>query len=423
MFLDSLRKWVVEFGVKIDCTDSLLKIINNHLPSVQGVPRTHKTLMKTPKNCPVPVVLSSGQYCHYGIQNFMLTVTDPQVLQREEIFIDIGIDGAPLAESSSLQGWPIMGYIISSHVPVFDIGIFVGNKKPLSSCELLREYAKEKLELESNGVLVSTQRILKKFRVRLISADSPARAYLAGTHYHNHTNGCSKCDQPAISVCRRRVFSTFVGNLRTAESFRSRADPDHHSVLYKDEIVTGRGEPNIVLPIYSILEETGHNMVDMFPIDPMHLFDQGVGKIVLIALVNKGITCGPSTADVILALKSSFSKYSHYTRSEFARRSRALEEIPRFKANEVRQFLLYTGVVLLKEYLTEEAYVHFLKLSIAYRLLSSENNDCNINVALELIIEFVQDFDVYYFKEFLRYNVHMLLHVVDDVRLHGPLPS
>lgn len=38
------------------------------------------------------------------------------------------------------------------------------------------------------------------------------------------------------------------------------------------------GEDDIIGPIESVLEQTGHGMVSSFPIDPMHLLDQGVGK-------------------------------------------------------------------------------------------------------------------------------------------------
>lgn len=90
----------------------------------------------------------------------------------------------------------------------------------------------------------------------------------------------------------------------------------------------------------------------------------------------------------------------------------------------MRQFLLYTGIVILKDFLSEEAYTHFLKLSMAYRLLSSKaTTGTNIDVAEELLKEFVQDWTKFYRKEFLRFNVHSLLHLAADVRLHGPIDT
>lgn len=92
-----------------------------NLPSLKGIPKTHK-------------------YTHFGIQNYMFNLTDELVLSHDEITIDLGIDGAPLANSSALQAWPIMGYICGSNLPVFDIGVYVGTKKPKSCCDFLKEY-------------------------------------------------------------------------------------------------------------------------------------------------------------------------------------------------------------------------------------------------------------------------------------------
>lgn len=100
-----------------------------------------------------------------------------------------------------------------------------------------------------------------------------------------------------------------------------------------------------------------------------------------------------------------------------------MEEVPRFKATEVRQFLLYTGVVLMKQFLTADAYHHFLKLSVAYRLLSQKILKDNVDLAGQLLQEYVEDYTLYYKKEYIRYNIHSLLHVADDVKLHGPLPN
>lgn len=47
----------------------------------------------------------------------------------------------------------------------------------------------------------------------------------------------------------------------------------------------------------------------------------------------------------------------------------------------------------------------------------------NIDVADELLREFVVYFTTFYEKEFLRYNVHSLLHLSAEVRLHGPLDT
>lgn len=68
-----------------------------------------------------------------------------------------------------------------------------------------------------------------------------------------------------------------------------------------------------------------------------------------------------------------FVSFAKFTPIEFARRPRDLDDTPRFKATEFRQIVLYTGIILFKEFLDKDAYEHFLKLSVAYRILSSNN--------------------------------------------------
>lgn len=341
----------------VSAVDSLLRVICDKLPQISGVPRCHKSRMKTPTESVPLRVAAPGNYAHYGIQNYMLNVTGPSILAREEIVIDIGIDGAPLANCSALQAWPIMGYIVTSDDPVFDIGLYVGMKKPESAFDLLK-----------------------------------MQQQICGT------------------FGRRRIFCTIAGRLRTDQSFSLRADPEHHAQKHYREVDVGsKAQPvMITIPILSVLEEAGHKLVSDFPIDPMHLVDQGCGKMVLNCLLNRNLVGGPNKPEQILAMKREFEAYCHYTPSEFARTSRVMEEVLRFKATEVRKFLLYTRVVLLKQFLAPDAYIKFLKLSLSYRLI----DDVNLQVAEEMLQEFVSYFTHY----------HNLLRLVGDVRIQGPLP-
>jgi len=58
-----------------------------------------------------------------------------------------------------------------------------------------------------------------------------------------------------------------------------------------------------------------------------------------------------------------------YIPLEFARKSRAIQDIDRWKATELRQFLLYTGIVVIKSILSPICYNHFLCLSVAVKIL------------------------------------------------------
>jgi hypothetical protein len=104
--------------------------------------------------------------------------------------------------------------------------------------------------------------------------------------------------------------------------------------------------------------------------------------------------------------------------AEFACKPRSLKELDRFKAVELRQFLLYTGPVVLRKHLCREKYEHFMCLCTAVILLSTKTNAASTDYARRLLVLFVQNSRVLYGDAFVVYNVHCLIHLADDVRNH-----
>ena len=63
-------------------------------------------------------------------------------------------------------------------------------------------------------------------------------------------------------------------------------------------------------------------------------------------------------------LSDSLVAYNGKLPREFARQPRSLDYLSRWKATEFREFLLYTGIIVLKKVLSDEMYGHFLALSV-----------------------------------------------------------
>lgn len=110
--------------------------------------------------------------------------------------------------------------------------------------------------------------------------------------------------------------------------------------------------------------------------------------------------------------------------SNFQRKWRGFDEIKHWKATEYRSFLLYTGPFVLKKILKEDKLQHFLLLHTAIYILVSEGSSLEwVKVAFDLITRFVSEIPKLYYKEMLIYNIHSLLHLCGDAKLHGALDN
>ncbi len=108
----------------------------------------------------------------------------------------------------------------------------------------------------------------------------------------------------------------------------------------------------------------------------------------------------------------------------FSRKPRSLSEFKQWKATEFRQFLLYTGPVVLKGRLSTRMYKNFMLLSIAVRILLSPalcSEYCDY--ADKLLKCYVQNFTKIYGPDQVVYNTHSLIHLADDARRFGALDS
>lgn len=110
-----------------------------------------------------------------------------------------------------------------------------------------------------------------------------------------------------------------------------------------------------------------------------------------------------------------------HTPKDFARVPRDVKYLAHFKASELRQFLLYGGIVLLKDHLPADAYIHFLRLSLRYRIVHEAKLSHCLDIAQIRFEDYVAEYNKYYPHAGLPYNVHNLLHIVADVKRYGPV--
>lgn len=192
---------------------------------------------------------------------------------------------------------------------------------------------------------------------------------------------------------------------RTNESFRCASnDSHHHAISPLEEILT-------------------LDMVGDFPLDYLHLICLGVMKrllkqIWMEQLPHRFSKSQPRLIDNLITLCSS------QLPKEFNRKGRSLQDLSYWKATEFRTFLLYTGIFILKNFITEEEYKHFIYFHTATRILCDPSSSRQqIRFAGDLLTHFVTQFPILYGDFHVVYNVHSLIHLANDVLLHGPLDS
>jgi hypothetical protein len=107
---------------------------------------------------------------------------------------------------------------------------------------------------------------------------------------------------------------------------------------------------------------------------------------------------------------------------DFQRKTRDLKDLKRWKATELRTFLLYICPVVLKDILPSALYRHFLHLHFSVTvLLHRHNHTLWLSQARACLQLYVKDYKVLYGKDCMIYNVHCLLHLCDFVSRLGHL--
>lgn len=162
---------------------------------------------------------------------------------------------------------------------------------------------------------------------------------------------------------------------------------------------------------------------DFIIADSLHLLDLGVFKRLLQGW-RTGSLC--KRAKWSHQQKKEISEYLVKVRfpREINRRMRSMDFISLWKGLEYRHFLLYVGVVILKRFLPEKFYDHYLLLFCATTICSAKKYECYFDIAEELYVHFVKKYKtIVYGLHFITSNVHNLIHIVDDVKRFGILPT
>lgn len=403
----SLAEWAVDCNVPQSTVNRLLSVLK-YKAQLTYLPKDCRTLLKSTSTKVLNIrEVKPGIYYHFGIKKGIKRYSSI-LTTNEEIKIAIGIDGLPISKSSSGQLWPILGYIIPYRKYVFPIGMYYGNEKPQDSNDFLSDFITEILDLSIHGININNE--IKKVKIKLISCDAPAKSFVLRVKGHSGFFSCTRCVQEGEYMNSRVCFPY------NKNGSMKRLHQDYVQMKYEEHHISSTISCVALIPDVDI--------VLLFPLDYMHLVCLGVTKKLISLWLNTGPTNVRLPSWKIKSITYSLNKIKKCITNDFARKPRAIEEFKRYKATEFRQFLLYTGPVVLKNILPDDCYQHFMVFSVSLRiLLSSKQSSKYLNYAQKLLEYFVERFQQIYGCHFVSHNIHGLLHLVDDYRLHGPLDN
>ena len=396
--------WANHNGIKHTHLDDLLKILRRH--GHNDLPSTARSLLQTPQN--ITIERKSGMdYIYFPIAERIKAHFEQYsgeiVKNIDTISISLNVDGVPIFKSSLKTLWPILCSINIAPVKVFPVALTLGKSKP-SDLDFLLDTIQDVQNLLRDGFYVQENHY--NVTLKCIVCDAPARALVKAIKQYSGYYGCERCDQKGIWIRKMSFQETDNLTLRTDASFRNQTQAEHH---------LGQS-PVCNLPI---------DMIVSFPLDYMHMCCLGVMKRMILVWVRGGkqfrLSAGQQDE-----ISKRLQNLQRSIPDCFARKPRGLDEVDRWKATEFRQFLLYTGKLVLKGILKKELFEHFMTFSAAVCILLAPHlvsKGNNLQYARDLLKYFVEEGFNIYGPGFMVYNVHGLLHIADDAENLGPLDS
>ena len=394
-----LQKWYIEHSVNHKQFSELLKILKKH-SCFKNLPSDSRSIVKIPPQ-PVSVDLAPGKYVHFGLEKQIKKIKPESTPLRLQL--QINVDGLPIFKSNSINFWPILGYFVGISDQPFVIGIFCGKQKPTDPNSFLRPFVDDfKQTCQKLNVIGSDFQL----EIHSFVCDAPAKAYIKCIKGHMGYYGCDKCEVEGKYVNRRVCFKNIDSKHRNNESFRNKSNEEHHTGTSVLESI-----PNL-------------DMVGQFPCEYMHLICLGVVKKLIGNWVDGKPSDNKLSAYQIGQISQDLLARSTEVVSEFSRKPRALNELPRWKATELRLFLLYVGPVVLKRVINNDNFKVFMSLHVATSILVNPERYKTLNsYAHDLLRYVVSSWKILFGEDNVSYNVHCLTHIAKDALKLGALDT
>ena len=342
-------------------------------------------------------------------------------------------DGLKATKTSSVQVWPI--YIRVNEVPMharqkhmFLAGVWIGKGDPDMNL-FLQGFVQQANRLSQNGInwhpRVGGPVVNSKFSPLCCTVDSKARCIMLNQIGPTGYYACNFCTISGVQAngvkfpIHPHPQQAVNPVLRTDAMMRRDMTTALNLRLQGEQDFSQQGMQGV-----SVLNNLRHfDLVRGFSTDDLHPIFEGVVRHHIGLLVDTKHEDQPwyiGTPIKKALLNSRLREVRLPTL--LARSPRDMTSLCKWRGNELRNFILYSAVPLLEDIVVNQRHWNLIQcLSRAtYLVMKASITEDDLVVAEMLFRRYVSEFELIFGVEHMRYNIHMLLHIVMVVRLLGP---
>ncbi|XP_071581230.1 uncharacterized protein [Temnothorax nylanderi] len=149
---ENLREWAVYDGnISKKKLDNLLLRLNPIFPTL---PKSYKTLLRTPKHLDIHVLPDGSMLWYKGIvRNLNGMLLNEYLNKFGNIIIDVNMDGLPITKSTRLKFWPVLGRLVHTDNDPFLISLYLGEWDPIDVHSYLHDFVTEVEHLLEHGYM------------------------------------------------------------------------------------------------------------------------------------------------------------------------------------------------------------------------------------------------------------------------------
>jgi hypothetical protein len=350
-------------------------------------------------------------------------------LREHDFTCCVNTDGMSVFASSSLCIWPI--FLSVNELPYKDrrkhttlVALWHGMKKP-NFKTYLTPFVEQCNSLSNEG-LTWTHRgveITSKVYFTHVAADSPARCQLQGIKQFNGFYSCTWC------YVKGETLHLESGSHKTIfppeKRYKERTEKSFLSDLNQlyEMFSSGGGDKdyNGVKCASPLIPLAKFNITNGFIVDVMHTALLGVLRSLTLMILDsknhaEDYYLGPDKqSQIVTRFMNCKVPY------EVNRSTRDLKDIPHWKANEWKTWLIVC-IPILKGILKDQYLDHLSKFVMAISIMMGDKISLDdLSFADSLLKKFCNDAPILYGLQVCTYNVHLLNHFAQCVRNWGPL--